>query len=290
MERFCKDLRKHVMKIINHVKKEMIPLADKEIDSYENQKVCHKSGKEFITDKNEKNASKLYHKVRDHCHYTGKFRGAAHNSFNLKYKTSKEIPVVLHNGSTYHYHFIIKQLAKISDAQFECLGENSDKYITFSVPIKKELDNGKTITYKLNFINSYRFMRGKLSYLTDKLSEIYKKECQGYKQGKKIKSECDFIGIKNNKSNYKCKECGKICFKSIIGLIKKFPNMYEFCDRDNKKFVLLLRKGVYPYEHMDSWERFNERSLPDKKAFYSDCIQKTLLMKTMRMLKNCLKK
>ena len=77
------------------------------------------------------------HKVRDHCHYTGKFRGAAHSICNLRYKTPKEIPVVFHNGSTYDYHFIIKQLAKEFDGQFECLGENTEKYITFSVPIKK---------------------------------------------------------------------------------------------------------------------------------------------------------
>ena len=49
------------------------------------------------------------HKVRDHCHYTGKYRGAAHNICNLRYKVSKEIPVVFHNGSTYDYHFIIKE-------------------------------------------------------------------------------------------------------------------------------------------------------------------------------------
>ena len=56
----------------------------------------------------------------------------------------------------------------------------------------------------------------------------------------------------------------------INGLIKKFPNLYQFCNGDINKFVLLLRKGVYPYEYMDSWERFNETSLPDKKAFYSE--------------------
>ena len=103
-----------------------------------------------------KNVFKLYHKVRDHCHYTGKFRGAAHSICNLRYKTPKEIPVVFHNGSTYDYHFIIKQLAKEFDSQFECLGENAKKYITFSVPIKEELDNAKTITYKLKFIDSFR--------------------------------------------------------------------------------------------------------------------------------------
>ena len=68
--------------------------------------------KEFSTNENHKNAFKLYHKARDHCHYTGKFRGAAHSICNLRYKTAKEIPVVFHHGSTYDHHFIIKQLAK----------------------------------------------------------------------------------------------------------------------------------------------------------------------------------
>ena len=55
---------------------------------------------------------------------------------------------MFHNSSTYDYHFIIKQLAKKFKGQFEWLGEYTEKYITFSLPIKKELDNGKTITYK----------------------------------------------------------------------------------------------------------------------------------------------
>ena len=67
--------------------------------------------KDFNTDKNDKNAFKLYHKVRDHRHYAGKYRGAAHSICNLRYKTPEEIPVVFHNGSTYDYHFTIKQLA-----------------------------------------------------------------------------------------------------------------------------------------------------------------------------------
>ena len=86
---------------------------------------------------------------------------------------------------------------------------------------------------------------------------------------KNIKSECDFVKFKNNRLNYKCKECGKRWFKSINGLIKKFPIVYQFCKDDLNKFVLLLRKGVYHYEDMDSWEKFNE-TLPDKKAFYGN--------------------
>ena len=141
------------MKIINYEEKEMMPLTDKENKSYEKQKVFYICKKEFSTDENDKNAFKLYHKVRDHCHYTGKFRGAAHSICNLRYKTPKEIPVVFHNGSTYDYHFIINKLAKEFYGQLECLGENTEKYITFSVPISKELHNGKKVTYRLKFID-----------------------------------------------------------------------------------------------------------------------------------------
>ena len=68
---------------------------------------------------------------------TGKYREATHSIFNLRYKTPKEIPVIFHNGSTYDYHFIIRKLAEKFEGNFECLGENTEKYTTFSVPIKK---------------------------------------------------------------------------------------------------------------------------------------------------------
>ena len=79
---------------------------------------------------------------------------------------------------------------------------------------------------------------------------------------KKIRSECEFIGLKD-----KCKECNDISAKSIDELIKKFPRTYKFCNGNLNKFVLLLRKGVYPYEYMDSWEKFNETTLPLKTTF-----------------------
>ena len=87
---------------------------------------------------------------------------------------------------------------------------------------------------------------------------------------KKTKSECEFIGFKNDRLHHKCKECGKRHIKSINGLIKKFPRIYKFCNGDLNKFVLLLRKGVYPYEYMDSWERFDENTIPPKEVFYSE--------------------
>ena len=193
-------------------KKEMILLTDKENRFYEKQKVCYICRKEFSSD----DKDKKYHKVRDRCHYTGKFRAAAHNICNLRYKIPKKIPIVFHNGSTYDYHFIIKQLAKEFDSQFECLGENTEKYITFSVPIEKELDNSKTSTYKLKLIDSFRFMSTSLSKLVDNLSEIYSIKCRD----KNCISECDFIGIRNNRLYYKCKEFEKQHLNPINGLIK----------------------------------------------------------------------
>ena len=86
---------------------------------------------------------------------------------------------------------------------------------------------------------------------------------------KNCESKCEFKGLKNNKLSFNCKECRKKQLKPINGLMKKFPNTYKFCNNDIKKFILSLRKGVYPYEYTDRWERFNETTLPIQKAFYS---------------------
>ena len=116
MKKFCKDLRIHPTEIINCEKKKMISITTEEKIHYNKQKISYICKKEF------NNNDKKNYKVRDHCHYAGKYRGAAHNICNLRYKVPKEIPVVFHNGSTY-----------------DCLGENTEKYKTFSVPIKKKL-------------------------------------------------------------------------------------------------------------------------------------------------------
>ena len=84
---------------------------------------------------------------------------------------------------------------------------------------------------------------------------------------KNIKSECKFIGLKNNRLNYRCKECNGTSNKSINDLIEKFPRMHNFCNGNLNKFVMLLRKGVYPYKYMNSQERFNETSSPPKNDF-----------------------
>ena len=257
MKKFCKDLREHATKIINYEKKDMIPLTKKEEKNHNKQEVCYICKNKFNTD------YKKHYKVKDHCHYLGKYRDAAHNICNLRYKIPKELPIVFHNGSTYDYHFIIKELVKEFDGNFECLGENTEKYITFSVPIKKEIKNEKKIielTYEIKFVDSYRFMSTSLSKLVDNLSEgIHNNRCVD------CKSFIDCMKTKDEKLIFRCFTCKKNYEKDFNKeLIERFA---KICNGDLNEFILLLRKGVYPYDYMDNWERFDETSLRDKESF-----------------------
>ena len=153
----------------------MLPLTQEKNNYYNNKKYVIYAKKKFCMDKDDKNYINK-RKVKDHCHYTGKFRGAAHSICNLNYNDQKEIPVIIHNA-TYDTHFILNQLAIEFKGELNCIGDNMEKYITFSVPIKKEVNNydgkKKTITYKLKFIDSFRFMTTSLSELVNNTFGIF---------------------------------------------------------------------------------------------------------------------
>ena len=145
------------MKIINFKKKKMKLLAKEQQESYENAKICYICKEKF---ENEYVKDKKYRKVRDHRHYAGEYSGAVHSICNLKQSVSKKIPIVFHNGSNYDYHFVIKQLAEELKKQFTCLGESTKKYVTFAVPIEKDVTKvdkkwrRKKLSYVLQFIDS----------------------------------------------------------------------------------------------------------------------------------------
>ena len=271
MKNVCESLKEHPKCIIDFEKKKMLPLTREELESHEDAKVCYICGiilfEKLFRDKN-------YRKVRDHSQYRGKNRDAEHSICNLKFNGPNEIPVVLLRGSNYGYHFIIKELSNEFEGQFECFGENKEKYKTFFVPIQKEIikiyKNGiktdETISYKIKFIDSARFMASSLSNLVDNLMEgTHKVKCEVC--GCFLEYKC----VKGNLIIYKCLSCNKCYLKKLNEWLKeKFKNTFKFYNKDINKFVLLLRKGVYAYEYICDWEKFNETTLPKKKEFYSN--------------------
>ena len=232
--------------------KNMLPLAKEELKSHHDAKVCYICGKRIL----EKLSKSIkYRKVRGHCHYTGKYRSAAHSICNLKFSVPNEIPVDFHNGSNYYYHFIIKELENEFQGKFECLGENAEKYKIFSVPIEKEVteinkdgnESVVTISYKIKLIDSTRFMVTLLSKLADNLTEgIHTIKC------KYCDCFLEYESVKDNMIKYKCLSCNKDYSNKIDEELKKrFKNTFKFSNNDINKFILLLRVGVYPHEYMD---------------------------------------
>ena len=163
-------------------------------------------------------------KVRDHCHYTGRYRGPAHNKCNLKYRKPKFIPVVFHNLSGYDGHLFIKKLGSPNE-NIDCIPNNEEKYISFSKNIKvgeyKDRKTGEVRdkTFKIRFIDSFKFMGSSLEALVNNLPK------------------------------------------------DAFNNLERYYTADEVR--LIKRKGVYPYEYMNTEERFSETKLPPKEAFYS---------------------
>ena len=127
------------MEIINRKEKDMIPPTHDENNFCNEKEICYVCKEKFCLDKDDKNYNNRK-KVKDHIHYIGEFRGAAHSKCNLNYKVQKEIPIIIHNA-TYGTHFIINQLAIEFKGELNCIGDNMENYITFSIPMKIEVIN-----------------------------------------------------------------------------------------------------------------------------------------------------
>ena len=124
-------------------------------------------------------------------------------------------------------------------------------------------DKAKTVTYRLKFIDSCRFMQDSLSNLVDNLSEVNNKGLKN-KFTDNMRSMIDSLSQSINQISEIDNKIPNTAF------IENFPNTHQLCNKDLNKFALLLRKGVYPYEYMDRRERFKEESLPDKEHFNSE--------------------
>ena len=148
------------------------------------------------------------------------------------------------------------------------------KYISFSILIKKEVikidkdgvKSVETISMNMKFIISLIFMGTSLSKLVDNLKEeIHRTKYRNWDCFLEYESVKDYLII------YKCLSCNRD-YSSMLNeeLKDKFKNTFKFSKIDIKKFTLLLRKGIYPYEDMDNWAKFHETALPEKEKFCSN--------------------
>ena len=259
-------------------------------------------------------------KVRDHCHYTGKYRGAAHEKCNLRYAVPNYIPIIFHNLSGYDAHLFIRELGeKFDSGSIDVIAENKEKYISFGVKVvvdeleifgsKEKITEGemkiaegnemidegkklakgskgkeeiiaegkkifaegkklvaegerkKEIKRKLRFIDSVRFMPSSLDSLSKNLVGTNSMMCG------LCFSEAELTHIDHNYyAHGKCKKCQGISRRKLE-IDPIFQNL-RFGLTD-EQFRLLLRKGVYPYEYMDDWSKFEENQLPPIEEFYS---------------------
>ncbi|XP_046750606.1 uncharacterized protein LOC124413864 [Diprion similis] len=175
-----------------------------QINEFDLSKVCHICEKPFAREDV---------KHRNHCHFTGKYRGHAHQSCDLNYQNSHIIPVIFHNLSGYDSHFLIRALATTFQGTIQLLPVNKEKYISFTKHVTG-------IHIKFRFIDLFRFMPSSLEKLATYLNDNQK------------------------------------------AITRKFCTSSE-------KFELLTRKGVFPYEYMDSWEKLEDVKLPPEEKFYS---------------------
>ena len=208
---FVRKLTKFIREIQEEFKipKAMI-FGEEEKKKFESAKTCWICEWPFENSKEKK--------VGDHCHFTGKYRGAAHNSCNLQFRKPKFTPVSFHNLTGYDSHLFVKSLGLIP-GDLKCLPNNEEKFIFFSKKILLGVrDDGKKIWHEIRFLDSARFMASPLDCLVKNLTAD------------------DFIETK-----------------------KAF----------GEKVYLMKRKGVFPYEWLDSVEKFKFQFLPQKAEFFS---------------------
>ena len=210
---FIKWLEEDVKAIANIKPKQMI-FKEEARKQFNKASDCWICGEELGNDR-----------VRDHCHFTGRYRGPAHNSCNLKYRKPKSISVFFHNLSGYDSHLFIKKLGSPDKKEnIKCIPNNKEKYITFTKTIRtgqytNKKGEIKDKTFDIVFKDSLKFMSSSLGALVNNLPK------------------------------------------------DAFINLNKYYTPEEAE--LIKQKGFYPYEYMDSEEKFKDTKLPPRKAFYS---------------------
>ena len=184
-EDISKKFIKHVVKLTHEIYEDYYKnpkpynLTDKEEKEFQSASRCHICEEEFSRDK------KSNSKVRDHCHFTGEYRGVAHNKCYLSCRKPLILPVIFHNLQGYDAHLFIKQLAKVPGDLFS-IPTTEEKYITFSTFIavdqyySKKQEKVLSKNFEIRFIDSFKFLQTSLANLVSNLQPSDFKNLQKY--------------------------------------------------------------------------------------------------------------
>lgn len=207
VQRFLKILSDDVeiiSKILNDPK-DMLPLNENELKNFLESKFCYLCNKLMFEGK-----------VRDHCHLTGRYRGAAHDYCNLRFKLPKSfVPIFFHNLSGYDCHLFIRELGEMH-GNINVIAKTKENYVSFT----KFFPVNKNEYMAVRFVDSFAFLGTSLEKVAENLA-----------------------------------------IEDFIHLSRCYP--------DKQEFDLLRRKGIYPYEYMNKWKRYDENKLPPRECFYS---------------------
>ena len=231
-------------------------------EKFKKAEECHICNKKY-TDKDIR--------VRDHCHITGKYRGSAHQECNLKLRVNSEevkIPVIFHNLRGYDSHFIMQEIGAIvkNHAYINKKGEKCQMNIN-AIPNNMEKYMAFMLGNHLTVIDSFQFMSSGLEKLVSNITKCGK--CDTCSPGKCLKKVSKEDKIRQHKTSLPCGEClncknkDKACINPNYNNLKYTAQVFE-----DKELELTARKGVYPYDYMDSFKKFKEQ-LPPKEEFYS---------------------
>ena len=198
--------------------------------------------------------------------YTSKYRDAAHSQCNLNYSEQRILTINMHGGSNYDFHMIIKELAREFDT-VSVLPENTEKYISISIPITlKEINNkvdDQDFVYHIIFNDTYRFLTKLLSAAVDDLSEINNPlQClKCSERFKEYNNFCYFDKLRNSVLGYKCEECDAFRGKSFETVKKKFKNILFVKIITKMILKKILMKNLYYYQKTRMFIRMNTWTL-----------------------------
>ena len=267
----------------NIIKKEFnkpLRMTKEDEEKFQKSDECHICSKKF-TDEDIK--------VRDHCHITGKYRGSAHQECNLQLRLDVEkikIPVIFHNLRGYDSHFIMQEIGQIVK-DYEYTNKNGKKcqMNINAIPNNMEKYMAFMLGNHLTFIDSFQFMGSSLEKLVSNITKCGK--CETCKPDDCMKLN---INYKNKTLQHKtsipcgecqnCKNIDKDCISPNYDKLKYTSQIFK-----DKKLDLMARKGVYPYDYMDSFEKFNS-PLPTKEDFYSILNNKDISKEDYQHVKN----